>query len=1685
MAETNSLDIKISAEVNQTNKAIDRLVSKLGKLSKALNFNASIKGLEKQKKAFDSLGETIKNISGTMDIMKKSMGGMLNAMEVVGKISENTIRMAQAIEKLSATGIRVSASIKPAGTEFESIGKSLQSMSKVASKASETMGKAMSNIVTTDIGAFSKISQIGIKASNAMNRVAGDMAAAFEKITHSGNGLDTASSFRKIATFANQWKLLESNIQSISYVIGQGLIAAILPAVQWINTLMGKFMEAAKTFCGFMDTLTGYKPENSISGTVGDMAGIGDSSENLGDLGNAAQEAGEKLNKKLLTLPFDELNILSDASVDLKDSLEDVGNVNIGLGGFDDFTNIGNDAPLNKWAQMIRDAFLKQDWEGLGKTIAELINIGLRKIYDAIMFITPKVEQALKNLAKVFNSFVDWLDWELLGKTIGAGINFITTSINALLGDGGIDFENLGKKLSVGFRGMVGEINWTELGNAIGNGFMMAWHIAYGFIEDMWRIDSNTLLSGWAQLGNGIGDTIAGIFERIDFGKISAVITEGFKGILESITYALNTLSDNLDWIVDKINLGLDRLYDGLKWDSAAGQDMGNKITAFTESISTVFNKLLDLDFGKAGQIIGAGITDIVRAFNQLTDVDVGGLDFEKLGRKISDGLRKLVTEIPWEEFGNALGNGFMAVWRILDGFLTDMARENGVGLTGWQELGKGIADSINGLFAKLDLSKISGVISELINGIFQLLQESVDDIRWNDIAENLSSGLNGLIDGIKWKENGQVLNNLLTEFLGMLLKATEDVRWEELGRQIGVFLSEIEWGKHFKTALDTALEVIGGLFDGFGQSSSGRIAEALAVGFTAFNVADVFSPLTEKILNQLGVEGPLAGVIAKGISILIGGLAATLVGGEEFIDAAFGILNGFLDDMINAVKDVDWGQVWNHIADATNAAFSNLPDVIGKITALAIELGGYLIAGLIEYFVSGEAIADLAEFGFNLIAGMVNGILTAIGGLGEALAAIGRILIGGLKELFGIHSPSTVMAEIGVNIMEGLINGIQSLFEGVVDMVKSVVDAVLGAWQGIQEQTEQVWNAVRGAVVSIWSGIRDKATELFNGISEFLKGVFEGIEEAWSGVWQFLGDFLSNTWNFITETARNVFGGIGEFLAKVFDTLSEIWCGIWEGLSEFLFGIWQTITDAAHFAFEGIGEFLSGLFDTVAGIWESIWITIHDVVTGIWNTIKETALSAFNTIKETVLNVWTNIKEKTDELWGAAKKFIEEAIDAIRGWIVEKLGYAADFIKNAWEAVSTKTQEVWEELKVFLFEFIPNMVEKIVGFFAELPDKMFEIAKNIVTGFINGIVGFAETAYGKVKEFAGGIVDKVKGVLGIHSPSKVFEELGSNTVQGYIDGFEQNAGKVTDSAKRVAESSIQAFDGTDKEFNYIGSNMVGSLDAGITAEMQGIRDAMMTLMESIRASFYGLNANYQDIGNNLMHGFINGINNMMGSVQDVMFNVANSITGRFRDALGIHSPSTVFAELGNYSIQGYVKGMSSGDGLIRSAATGIAGEAMAALEKAGDFGSAGASMMDSLISSLEKADISKAGGEISNRFADGISIGSINATMDTPDSIITHNTESLLRQRMEYSGEINERSSLIADGHFAEVIEEAAYRGFSRANSENGEQESLLRELIDAVREGKTISIDGRELASISKERNERNGFDFRTVPV
>lgn len=89
-------------------------------------------------------------------------------------------------------------------------------------------------------------------------------------------------------------------------------------------------------------------------------------------------------------------------------------------------------------------------------------------------------------------------------------------------------------------------------------------------------------------------------------------------------------------------------------------------------------------------------------------------------------------------------------------------------------------------------------------------------------------------------------------------------------------------------------------------------------------------------------------------------------------------------------------------------------------------------------------------------------------------------------------------------------------------------------------------------------------------------------------------------------------------------------------------------------------------------------------------------------------------------------------------------------------------------------------LVDTIISAFLDsLPD-IIEVGKDIVRGLWEGIKAMASWIGDKVSGFVGGLVDGVKGVLGIHSPSRVFAGIGQNMALGLGQGFEKQMQSVT-----------------------------------------------------------------------------------------------------------------------------------------------------------------------------------------------------------------------------------------------------------------------------------------------------------------
>jgi phage-related protein len=106
----------------------------------------------------------------------------------------------------------------------------------------------------------------------------------------------------------------------------------------------------------------------------------------------------------------------------------------------------------------------------------------------------------------------------------------------------------------------------------------------------------------------------------------------------------------------------------------------------------------------------------------------------------------------------------------------------------------------------------------------------------------------------------------------------------------------------------------------------------------------------------------------------------------------------------------------------------------------------------------------------------------------------------------------------------------------------------------------------------------------------------------------------------------------------------------------------------------------------------------------------------------------------------------------------------------------------------------IPEIVSAIGKAFAEEAPAFKQIGADIVRGVWNGILSLAKWIKTKVSDFFSGIVDNVKGVLGIHSPSRVFAGIGENMALGVGEGWGNEYGFVKRNIEKDVDFGVKRY---------------------------------------------------------------------------------------------------------------------------------------------------------------------------------------------------------------------------------------------------------------------------------------------------
>lgn len=348
------------------------------------------------------------------------------------------------------------------------------------------------------------------------------------------------------------------------------------------------------------------------------------------------------------------------------------------------------------------------------------------------------------------------------------------------------------------------------------------------------------------------------------------------------------------------------------------------------------------------------------------------------------------------------------------------------------------------------------------------------------------------------------------------------------------------------------------------------------------------------------------------------------------------------------------------------------------------------------------------------------------------------------------------------------------------IDSFADIVQAV----QSVQEAQNIAGTTNKEAMSTIEGSATATKAAWENVITAIGRG--EGMQEAFDGLLTsvFGGEDGGGLLNNILPRIEQVMQGIGEFVGQAAPIISEKLPALIEGVVPSLLtagvslldalaqGILSALPSLVPIAVDILMEIVHTIIDNIPMIISVGVQLIGELVSGISSALPELIPAAIEAIYSIVDGLLSNI----DLLIDAA---VNLAIGIATGLV------------QAIPVIVEKAPEIIGKLVVGLIGAIPKLVlaagqilTAFINAFLNMGAKLLSTGRSIVDGIKQGIFEAWDNLVAKVKEMAGKLVDGVKNVFKINSPSKVFAEIGDYCVQGFDESFDSFGNNALDSVE-------------------------------------------------------------------------------------------------------------------------------------------------------------------------------------------------------------------------------------------------------------------------------------------------------------
>ncbi|MGM0238428.1 tape measure protein [Enterococcus sp. AZ103] len=191
------------------------------------------------------------------------------------------------------------------------------------------------------------------------------------------------------------------------------------------------------------------------------------------------------------------------------------------------------------------------------------------------------------------------------------------------------------------------------------------------------------------------------------------------------------------------------------------------------------------------------------------------------------------------------------------------------------------------------------------------------------------------------------------------------------------------------------------------------------------------------------------------------------------------------------------------------------------------------------------------------------------------------------------------------------------------------------------------------------------------------------------------------------------------------------------------------------------------------------------------------------------------------------------------------------------------------------------------------------------------------ETNKKQVSDITGSMIDDAATLAKTKAAEQDFKSIGTQIPAGMRDGInegskeaEEAAGNMANKLPTVAKDNL-AVHSPSRVFHEIGENVTQGLADGIESKKEEPKGKISSLVESLISATNSFTDSMGDIGANAMAGLANGIINNSAQAIQAAQDVASQITQTMQSALDINSPSRVMRDkVGRFIPQGIAVGI-------------------------------------------------------------------------------------------------------------------------------------------------------------------------------